>query len=130
MQDGPPPHIARSVNQLLRHHFFDDRIISRKFLSIWSPRSLDIWMRGYLKGMVYWDPILSLSDFKESTEHHVQNILPQFILLSTVKHAILRFPRVTDNDGRHIEHVLYTFIDYLCVLNKAIICLLGVVFEV
>ena len=31
MHDGAPPHIACSMIQLLHHHFFDDRIISRKF---------------------------------------------------------------------------------------------------
>ena len=55
--------------------------------------------------MAYHDPITSLSDLKESTEHHVHNI-SQFMLLSTVEHAILSFQMVADNGGHHTEHVL------------------------
>lgn len=110
MQDGAPPHIARNVKQVLRRHFSDDRIISRHFPTAWPPRSPDLnpcdfWLWGYLKAMVYRDPITSLSDLKESIERHVRNI-PQFMLLSTVEHAILRFQTVADNGGHHIEHVL------------------------
>ena len=55
--------------------------------------------------------------------------------LLTVEHAILRFQIVADNGGRHIEHVLYTYVvaydsvDYLYVLSKAMMRHLGVVFE-
>ena len=66
--------------------------------------------------MVYRDPITSLYDLKESIECHVRKI-PQFILLLTVEHAILRFQMVEDNGGRHIEHVLYTFTGYLYVCS-------------
>ena len=55
--------------------------------------------------MVYRDPITSLPDHKESIERHVHNI-PQFMLLSTIEHAILRFQMVVDNGRRHIKHVL------------------------
>ena len=55
--------------------------------------------------MVYRDLIIYLSDLKENVEHHVGNI-PQFILLSTVEYAILRFQIVADNGGHPIEHVL------------------------
>ena len=65
----------------------------------------DIWLWENLKAMVCRDPIPSLSDLKESIERHVRNI-PQFMLLSTVEHAILRFRMLADNGGRHIKHVL------------------------
>ena len=65
----------------------------------------DFWFWGYLKPMVYLDPITSLSDLKESIEYHMLNI-PKFTLLSTVEYAILRFQMVADNGGRHIEHDL------------------------
>ena len=55
--------------------------------------------------MVYSDPITYLSDLKENVERRVRNI-PQFMLLLTVEHAILRFQMVADNWGHHIEHVL------------------------
>ena len=70
LQDGAPLCIARGVNQLLHCHFFDDRIISLQLLTAWPPRSLDsnpcdIWLRGYLKAMVYRDPITFLSKQKK-----------------------------------------------------------------
>ncbi|GFU69996.1 hypothetical protein TNCV_2984231 [Trichonephila clavipes] len=43
--------------------------------------------------MVYDAPITSLSDLKESIECHTHNI-PQFMLLSRVEHAVLRFQMV------------------------------------
>ena len=108
-QDGAPPHIARCVKQLLRHHFDDNRIINRKFPTGWPSRSSDLHscgylLRGWLKAMVYGDPITFLSDFKENVGCHVRNI-PQFMLLSTVEYAILRFLMVADNGGHHIDHV-------------------------
>ena len=98
MEDGAPSHIARFVRQLLRYHFGDKKIISQKFPTAWPPRSLDIipcffQLWGYIKSMFYRDPIAALSDLEESIEHHVHNI-PQFMLLSTVDHANLRFQMV------------------------------------
>ena len=78
--------------------------------------------------MVHRDPISSLSDFEESIEHHVRNI-PLFMQLSTVEPAILRFKMVTDSGGSFFEHVLCTFVDFLYVLNKAMIRHPAVVFE-
>ena len=63
------------------------------------------WLRGDFKAMVYHDPITSLPDFKESIECRVRNI-PQFMLLPTVKHAILRSQMVAGNGGHHFKHVL------------------------
>ena len=122
--DGVPL-IARCVKQVRRRHFVDDKIISRQFPTAWPPRSFDLnprdfWLWGYLKATVYRDRITSLSDLKESVESYMCNI-PQFLLHSTVEHAILLFQMVADNGGHHIEHVLYTFVDYLYILNKAMI---------
>ena len=78
--------------------------------------------------MVYRDSITSLSDHKESTERYVGNI-PQFMLLLTVEHAILRFQMVANNEGHHIEYVLSNFVDYLHVFNNPKLRHLGVVFE-
>ena len=70
--------------------------------------------------MVYGDPIPSLSDIKESIDRHVP---------STVEHPISCFQMVADNGGRKIERALYTFVDYLYILNKAMIRHREVVFE-
>ena len=55
--------------------------------------------------------------------------IPQFIVLSKDEHAILNFPMIADNGGRPIEHVLGAFVVYIFVLNKSMMCHLGVVFE-
>ncbi|GFU69037.1 hypothetical protein TNCV_3785581 [Trichonephila clavipes] len=68
-----------------------------------NPSNIYLW--GYLKVMVYPDLITSQSDIKESIERIVPYIV-QFMLLSTVDRAVLRFQRVADNGGQHIEHVL------------------------
>ena len=132
MQDGIPLHIAHCRKQLRRRHFGNERIISRQFSTAWPLRPFDLnpwdfWLWRYFKFMVYRDPITSLSDFKESIERHMCNI-PQFLLLSSFEHAILRFQMVVDNGGYLIDHVLYRFVDYLYVFNKPMICHLGVFF--
>ncbi|GFV21335.1 uncharacterized protein TNCV_2370921 [Trichonephila clavipes] len=81
-----------------------------RIITAWHPRSpdlnpFDFWLWGYLRVMIYRDPITSLSDRKVITERHVRNI-PHFILISTVEHAILRFQMVVDYGGQCIEHVL------------------------
>ena len=52
------------------------------------------------------DPISFLSDLKENLERAPVRNIPQFMLLSTVEYAFLRFEMVADNDEHHIEHVL------------------------
>ena len=78
--------------------------------------------------MVYRDPITILSDLKENVERHVRKF-PQIMLLLTIEYVILRFQMVADNGGHHIELVLYTFVDYLCVFNKPMLSHIGVTFE-
>ncbi|GFX92190.1 uncharacterized protein TNCV_1741101 [Trichonephila clavipes] len=95
IQYGTPPHIACLVKKVLRHNSGVDRIISRHFPTVGTSRSPDLnpcdfCLWGYVKDMFFWDPVTSLPDLKESTERHVHNI-PQFMLLSTVEHTVLRF---------------------------------------
>ncbi|GFX76353.1 uncharacterized protein TNCV_593161 [Trichonephila clavipes] len=85
MQDGAPPYITRCVTDVLKHHFTEERVISRQFRHLWPPRSPDLspcdfWLWGHLK--------------------------QQNTLRSTVEHAILRFQIVAENDGDHVEHLL------------------------
>ncbi|GFW43705.1 uncharacterized protein TNCV_4770541 [Trichonephila clavipes] len=42
MQDGAPPHITRCVKDVLKHHFTEERVISRQFRHLWPPRSPDL----------------------------------------------------------------------------------------
>ncbi|GFX63234.1 transposable element tc3 transposase [Trichonephila clavipes] len=110
MQDGAPPHITRCVTDVLKHHFTEERVISRQFRHLWPPRSPDLspcdfWLWGPLKQLVSCDQPNTLPDLKDSISRHVLN-LSQNTLRSTVEHAILRFQIVAENDGHHVEHLL------------------------
>ncbi|GFV71321.1 uncharacterized protein TNCV_1476261 [Trichonephila clavipes] len=110
MQDGAPPHITRCVTDVLKHHFTEERVISRQFRHLWPPRSLDLnscdfWLWGHLKQLVSCDQPKTLPDLKDSISRHVLN-LSQSTLRSTVEHDILRFQIVAENDGHHVEHLL------------------------
>ncbi|GFU07433.1 histone-lysine N-methyltransferase SETMAR [Trichonephila clavipes] len=57
MQDGAPPHITRCVTDVPKHHFTEERVISRQFRHLWPPRSPDLnpcdfWLWGHLKQLV------------------------------------------------------------------------------
>ncbi|GFS73246.1 uncharacterized protein TNCV_4571651 [Trichonephila clavipes] len=85
MQDGAPPHITRCVKDVLKHHFTEERVISRQFLHLRPPRSpeinpCDFWLWGHLRQLN--------------------------TLRSTVEHSILRFQIVAENDGHHGEPLL------------------------
>ncbi|GFS79165.1 hypothetical protein TNCV_4408651 [Trichonephila clavipes] len=67
-----------------------------------NPCDFRLW--GYLKVMMYGDPITYLFDFIESIQRHVRNIA-QFSLLSTVEHAVL-IRMGADNGGHHTKHDL------------------------
>ncbi|GFU71866.1 uncharacterized protein TNCV_1628071 [Trichonephila clavipes] len=110
MQDGAPPHITRCVTDVLKHHFPEERVISRQFRHLWPPRSPDLnpcdfWLWGHLKQLVSCDQPKTLPDLKDSISRYVLNI-SQNTLRSTVEHAILRFQIVAENDGHHVEHLL------------------------
>ncbi|GFX17597.1 transposable element tc3 transposase [Trichonephila clavipes] len=110
MQDGAPPHITRCVTDVLKHHFTEERVISRQFRHLWPPRSPDLnpcdfWLWGHLKQLVSCDQPKTLPDLKDSISRHVLNI-SQNTLRSTVEHAILRFQIAAENDGHHVEHLL------------------------
>ncbi|GFY25148.1 transposable element tc3 transposase [Trichonephila clavipes] len=93
MQDGAPPHITRCVKDVLKHHFTEERVISRQFRHLWPPRSpdlnpCDLWLWGHLKQLVSCYQPKTLPDLKDSISRHVLNI-SQNILRSTVEHAML-----------------------------------------
>ncbi|GFT92293.1 uncharacterized protein TNCV_1835601 [Trichonephila clavipes] len=110
MQDGAPPHITRCVTDVLKHHFTEERVISRQFRHLWPVRSPDLnpcdfWLWDYLKQLVSCDQPKTLPDLKDSISRHVRNI-SQNTLRSTVEHTILRFQILAENDGHHVEHLL------------------------
>ncbi|GBN56822.1 hypothetical protein AVEN_33068-1 [Araneus ventricosus] len=109
--DGAPPHIANPVKQLLKRPFGNARIISRHFPTAWPSRSpdlnpLDFWMWGYLKAVVFSNPIAHLAELKARIAQHILNVIPE-TLRSVVEHAVSRFQLIAENGGQHIEHVLH-----------------------
>ncbi|GBM40407.1 hypothetical protein AVEN_122627-1 [Araneus ventricosus] len=110
MQDGTPPHIAQQVQELLRSHFEDDRVISRSSPTVWLSRSPDLnprdfWLWGFLKDRVYEGNIRTLPELKASLTCHVSAI-DRETLRTTIEHATVCFENVLDADGMHIEHIL------------------------
>ncbi|GFT13985.1 transposable element tc3 transposase [Trichonephila clavipes] len=110
IQDGAPPHTTRCVKGVLKHHFREERVISRQFLHLRPPRSPDLnpcdfWLWGHLRLLVSCDQPRTLPDLKDSISRHVLN-MSQNTLRSTVEHAILRFQIVAENDGHHVEPLL------------------------
>ncbi|GBM14267.1 hypothetical protein AVEN_167344-1 [Araneus ventricosus] len=86
MQDGALPHIATPVKQLLNLHFGNDRIISRHFPTAYPPRSPDLnpcdfYLYGYLKDVVYGDPIANLAEWKNRITQHIHNITTETLRL-------------------------------------------------
>ncbi|GFW76297.1 uncharacterized protein TNCV_1580761 [Trichonephila clavipes] len=58
MQDGATSHTANPVKPFLIQTFGEDRIVSRRCMYPWTPRSPDLtpadfWLWGYLKSYVY-----------------------------------------------------------------------------
>ena len=91
MQDGAPPHIAKSVHRVLEQHF-GDRIISRHFPFPWPLRSPDLtpkdfWFWGYNKSRVYTSNSQTLSKLKVSIKREiaiVSHTTLRLALLSTI----------------------------------------------
>ena len=109
-QDGAPPHIAREVQNLLRRHFTEDRIISRAFPTRWPPRSPDLtpcdfWLWGYLKDKVYRGNIRNLAELKNQILLHARNIGSDQ-LHAAVDHVITRCHMLVLKQGDHIENHL------------------------
>lgn len=107
MQDGAPPHIARSVKRLLDQHF-GDRIISRYYPFPWPARSpdltpMDFWFWGYLKSRVYLCNPQTLSDLKDSIRREIGNI-PRAMLRAATLSTVSRMQCVIACDGTHVEN--------------------------
>ncbi|GFX54233.1 uncharacterized protein TNCV_2338671 [Trichonephila clavipes] len=106
-QDGAPPHIGLCVQQFLRQHFTNDRVISHAFPTAWPPRSPDLnpcdfrlW--GYLKNLVYRGRRITLADLKYSITLHVRSISVDQ-LRSAVEQTLHRLQILHLVVGNHIE---------------------------
>ncbi|GBO34169.1 hypothetical protein AVEN_178929-1 [Araneus ventricosus] len=107
MQDGAPTHIGLCIQQILRQHFTNDRVISRAFPSTWPSRSpdfnpCDFWFWGYLKILVYRGRLVTLADLKESITLYGRSISVDQ-LRSAVEQAVHRLLILHLEEGNHIE---------------------------
>ena len=107
---GAPPQIANLVEQLLKRHFGNARIISRHFPTTWLSRSSDLnpgdsWLWGYLK-VVFSTPTAHLAELQAIIEHQILNET-QEALQSIVERAVSQFHLLLENGGQHIEHVFH-----------------------
>ncbi|GFT26553.1 uncharacterized protein TNCV_3603971 [Trichonephila clavipes] len=80
MQDGAPPHITRCVMDVLKHHFTEERLISRQFRHLWPPRSpdvnpCDVWLWGCLKHLDEVEKLAyQLNEEAERTERPIRRL--------------------------------------------------------
>ncbi|GBO02562.1 hypothetical protein AVEN_37061-1 [Araneus ventricosus] len=76
MQNGAPPHVHRSVKQVLRQSFTNERVISPGFPTAWPPRSPDLtpcdfWLWGFIKDQVYRKQPATVFHLKGSVIRHI-----------------------------------------------------------
>ncbi|GBM14022.1 hypothetical protein AVEN_166204-1 [Araneus ventricosus] len=96
MQNVVPPHIHRSVKQVLR-----------QTPTIRPPRSshltpCDIWLWGFIKDQVYREQPATLSHLKDIIIRHIRGI-NEDLLRSAVEHTVFRMEMVEENHVTHIE---------------------------
>lgn len=95
LKDSALSKFGSPVQQLLRQHFRDERVISRYFTTAWPPRSSDITS-------VYHRRKVSVPDLKSNIRHHIPEILTDS-LRSAVENMILLLEQIVENEDGHIE---------------------------
>jgi hypothetical protein len=79
MQDGAPAHRANAVMAFLRNEFGDRILALGSGNYEWPPRSPDLtpcdfYLWGYIKWIVYQQPIIDLNDLKNKITAAVEQI--------------------------------------------------------
>ncbi|GFX50012.1 DUF4817 domain-containing protein [Trichonephila clavipes] len=108
MQDGATSHTANPVKTFLIQTFGEDRIVSRRCMYPWPPRSPDLtpadfWLWGYLKSRVYLSGPSSLPELKDAIRREVSSIHPD-MLHSAVAGFVTRLECLLPCGGGHVEH--------------------------
>ena len=109
--DGAPPHVKGNVQQFLKNTFGEERLISRFNLHAWPPRSpdlspVDFWFWGNLKRLVY---SLGLPKSKSELAERIREKSSQNTkadIEAANKNFLDRLLYVTEEDGRHFEHLM------------------------
>ncbi|GFU83996.1 uncharacterized protein TNCV_1056431 [Trichonephila clavipes] len=110
MQDGATSHTAYPVKAFLIQTFGEDRIVSRRCMYQWTPRSPDLtpadfWLWGYLKSRVYLSGPSSLSELKDAIRREVSSIHLD-MLHSAVAGFVTRLKCLLPCGGGPVEHIL------------------------
>ena len=108
-QDGAPPHFAHQVRHWLDENFANSWI-GRGGPVEWSPRSpdlnpLDFCLWGYLKRIVYREPIRNLAHLQARILESCQN-LPQDMLHNVEENMKRRLASCFNVAGAHFEHLM------------------------
>ena len=110
MQDGAPPHFARTVRQWL-DQVFEGRWIGRRGPIEWPPRSpdmtpMDFYLWGHIKHLVFQRKPRNTGDLRTFIRDAINDINSQPDLLRRVilsfKH---RMHLIVENGGSHIEQM-------------------------
>lgn len=110
MHDGAPPHRPIFIQELLNRHFLGFIGFGQDAILNWPPRSpdlnpLDFFLWGFVKDMVYQRRSRSIRVLRRKIEEALDNITHE-MLLNVQIGVEFRLQFCTDNDGRHIEHLL------------------------
>lgn len=108
MHDGAPPHFSQVVRQHLNRNF-ENRWIGREGPVAWPPRSpdlnpLDFFLWGYLKALVYANPIDTRENLLERINFHCREIGANIEALWKVQQSFIKRARECIRlEGAHVE---------------------------
>jgi len=111
MHDGAPPHFSLAVREYL-NQMYQERWIGRGGPVAWPPRSpdlnpLDFFIWGYLKSLVYAEPINNLEQLENRIEEACVTIRIKPGVFERARDSFLRRCRVCiDMEGGHFQHLL------------------------
>ncbi|GFW00428.1 uncharacterized protein TNCV_692671 [Trichonephila clavipes] len=98
MQDEAPPHITRCVTDVLKHHFTEERVISRQFRYLWPPQSPDLNPSDFC----LWGPL------KQLQKEVILNPVAAHPVISTSDEDVTKFEQpaisTSDDDVTKFEH--------------------------
>lgn len=108
--DGAPCHNYSLVGDLLTE-LFEDQWIANNGPFRWPPRTpdgnpLDYFFWGYLKNMVYSDPITTKDDMKRRIRAAINVLTPDTIRKATHDNLLKRINACLRRNGDVFEHVL------------------------
>ena len=106
MQDGAPPHFARTVRSWLDEQL-PGRWIGRRGSYDWPARSPDLtpcdfFLWGWAKEEVYRIKPSNLDELQQQIEHVLTNV-PQEFLRKSIEDIPKRLQRLVEDNGGYIE---------------------------